>query len=145
MDHHLKKLRENGLKLTPRRRAVIELFESRGTRMGPAEVHRELRRTMKTIGVPTVYRILDELEAIGVLIRMRVEDGRLYYALCRSTARHHHHFVCSRCQRVEEVEYCSFPALAEHLQERLGCRCHHLTMYIEGVCAACLQQERSTS
>lgn len=142
MDSHLGKLKAHGLKLTSRRRAVIALFAAAGRRLAPADVHRSLRRTLPSLGLPTVYRILEELEDAGVLIRLRDDDRRLHYALCRSAARHHHHFVCRVCQRVEEVEYCAFPEVAAHLQAALGASCHSLSMQIEGTCAACRRMKR---
>ncbi|HNX98255.1 MAG TPA: Fur family transcriptional regulator [Candidatus Aminicenantes bacterium] len=130
-------LHEHGLKRTPRRLAVIRLFQEQNRRLDALEVHRLLSPVLPKLGLPTVYRILEELREIGLLVRVQGEDQRLHYSLCRSSVRHHHHFVCRRCLKVEEVEYCTFREIRTYIERELNCSCERLTMQIEGLCATC--------
>ena len=43
MEAHLQTLRNNKLKITPRRKAAISLFEDSGVCMGPYEVYKKLK------------------------------------------------------------------------------------------------------
>jgi len=138
-------LHEHGLKRTPRRLAVIRLFQEQNRRLDAPEVHRLLSPSLPRLGLPTVYRILEELREIGLLVRVTDEDRRLHYTMCRSTQRHHHHFVCRRCLKVEEVEYCTFREIRAYIERELNCSCERLTMQIEGLCAACRGAEATSA
>ncbi len=58
-----------GLKLknTPRRRAVLECLASATTYVSPDEVWQALQGRFSRLGLPTVYRIMEELAAGGLI------------------------------------------------------------------------------
>ena len=131
-------LREGRLKVTPKRRAVIDLFLRRRACLGPAGIWRSLKPGFKSLGLPSVYRILEELRGCGILDRVERRDGQLSYALCTSRdAGHHHHFVCRKCERVEEVDFCNFRDMAGFIEEQLGCKTESHSLRVEGLCKRC--------
>ena len=138
MEEYIRTMREKGLKATPKRRAVIELFLKGGRSLSPAEVYQSLIRKIRPLGVPTVYRILEDLREAGILIRIPSEERLVCYSLCRMPDRHHHHFICRKCRRVEEVEYCNFEEISRLVEERLKCRAETHFLQIEGLCSRCL-------
>jgi Fe2+ or Zn2+ uptake regulation protein len=69
MDSHIARLKEYRLKITPKRKAILRLFLSKGRHMEPYEVYKALRRKLPTIGLPTVYRILSEFKEFQRLSR----------------------------------------------------------------------------
>jgi Fe2+ or Zn2+ uptake regulation protein len=137
MNAYLNILKEHALKVTPKRKAVIGLFLKGGRRMGPQEVHRQLSKKAGTLGLPTVYRILEELKELGILVRVVSHDRKLYYSLCACPDEHHHHFICRKCKRIEEVDGCSFSETARAIEKKLNCRIEEHLLQIEGLCAAC--------
>jgi Fe2+ or Zn2+ uptake regulation protein len=137
MNAYLDILRKNALKITPKRKAVICLFLKSGQRMGPQEVHQRLSKKAGTLGLPTIYRILEELKELGILERVVSNDRKLYYSLCVCPDEHHHHFICRKCKRIEEVAGCSFSATARAIEKKLNCRIEEHLLQIEGLCAAC--------
>ena len=137
MQSYLSLLKQNGLKITPKRRAVIDLFLKCNKRMGPHEVYQELRKNITPLGLPTVYRILEELKNIGVLIQIPSDDRQLHYMLCKMPDEHHHHFVCRGCRRVEEVEYCNFGAVSKFIEKNLNGKVEQHFLHIEGLCSKC--------
>ncbi len=134
----IKTLKDKGLKNTPRRSAVIGLFVKAGRRMGPLEVHRRISGQVPTLGLPTVYRILEELYEAGILLRVTADDRRLYYTLNAGVNEHRHYFVCRRCKRVEEVTGCRFAEVSRDIEKKLGCRVEGHLFQLEGLCARCL-------
>ncbi len=137
MKYYLDVLKQNGLKITPKRRAVIDLFLKNNRRMGPREVYQKLRKDIAPLGLPTVYRILEQLKNIGVLMQIPSEDRQLYYVLCKMPDGHHHHFVCRGCRRVEEVEYCNFGAVSKFIEKNLNGKVEQHFLQIEGLCSKC--------
>lgn len=140
---YIKMLREADLKVTPKRKAIIMFFLKNERYFTPEEVWLALKKRFGHLGFPTIYRNLKELENIGILVRINRPDQRLYYAICHlGKKRAHHHFVCQRCGRVSEVEFCNFEDIARDIEEKLGCRIISHFMQIEGLCSKCKQDEQ---
>lgn len=133
-------LRDSGLKKTPRRMAVARHMLDSGRAATPNQVWSVLRPRLGLLGLPSVYRILEELTEAGLLTRVsRPEaESELCYAACAADpARHHHHMVCTGCGRVEPVD-CSFPREEiVRIRRRTGFKVTGHTMQVEGICPAC--------
>ena len=134
---YLGALKSRSLKATPRRKSVIELFLNERRYLGPYEIRDMLRGKFDRIGLPSVYRILEELEGAGILIRIGHEDRRLYYSLCRHPHTDHHHFICRRCKKVEEVDFCNFREVSRFIEKKLHGEVQRHFLHIEGLCSEC--------
>jgi Fur family ferric uptake transcriptional regulator len=94
-------LKTAGLKATVPRLKIINLFETSKVRHLTAEdVYRQLSGEGLDIGLATVYRVLTQFEAAGLLIRHHFESGKAVFEL--NEGHHHDHLVCIQCGRVEE-------------------------------------------
>lgn len=134
---YLKKLKEACFKITPRRKAVIELFLEEGRYLGPYEVRDGLKERFIKLGLPSVYRILEELKEAGVLVKIEHKNRQLYYSLCKKDCLDHHHFICRKCNKVEEVEFCNFHEVSRFIQNKLHGRVEQHVLQIEGLCSTC--------
>ena len=137
MDRYLQVLRGNLMKITPRRKAVINLFLKNNTRMKPCDVYKNLRKKLPKIGLPTIYRILVELKNIGILVQVLSEERQLYYSLCSMPDEHHHHFICTKCKKTEEVDYCNFDEISRLIEKNLKCKVESHLLQIKGLCTQC--------
>lgn len=134
MAHHFDALlRDLNLKITPKRRAILDLLADEGGYATPEELWRKLKLRFSRIGLPTVYRNLDELAAGGVLTTILHPDRKLYYYYCDNRS-HHHHFVCLSCRRVEDVEFCG---LAE-IERRVEGKVVSHVLQVNGYCRDCM-------
>ncbi|OIO34635.1 MAG: hypothetical protein AUJ70_00645 [Candidatus Omnitrophica bacterium CG1_02_40_15] len=137
IDVYLKKLKEDGFKITPKRKATIELFSKKKSYLSPQEVLEKLGNHFPGISSSTVYRILEELQDTGILIKIEHEDRQLYYFLCRMPDQHHHHFICRKCRRIEEVELCNLKELERFISKNLNCKVENHSVRLEGLCSHC--------
>ncbi len=137
METSLQVLKDSKLKITPRRKAVIRLFEESGVCMGAYDVYEKLENKLPTLGLPTVYRILEELSSAGILVRAVSEDRQLRYMFCGNSHEHHHHFTCRKCKRVEEVDFCDFDKVAKFIEKNLNAKVEAHQLQIEGLCSRC--------
>ncbi len=133
MEHYLKKLKFKGLKLTPRRKAIVELFLDRNCHLTPDEVWKELQKKFNKCGLPSVYRNLESLLECGILTRVQLFDGKKHYGLCTSQLHHHHHIVCLKCGKVEEVKDCALI----NKKEIKGYQVVSHFMQVNGICDSC--------
>ena len=133
MEQYLEKLKTKGFKLTPRRKAIIELFLNGNCHLTPEEVWGDLQKQFDKCGFPGVYRNLESLAECGILIRIQQFDRKKHYGLCRSNEEHHHHIVCLKCGKVEEINDC---ALVDKKKIK-GYRVISHFMQVNGICADC--------
>ncbi len=137
-NHYIKMLQKANLKVTPKRKAIIWFFLQNRKYFTPWEIWIALKGKFKHLGFPTIYRNLKELESIGVLTRISRPNQKLYYALCPlGRKKEHHHFVCERCGRVKEVEFCNFKEIAKDIEKELDCKITSHFIQIGGVCSEC--------
>ncbi len=137
MEPYIQVLKTNRLKITPRRKAIIDILMSSGVRLGPYDVYGKLKKKLPTIGLPTVYRILAELKDVGILVQSISEERQLRYALCTLPDAHHHHFICRKCSKIEEVEFCNFKGVSRFIEKKLNVKVEAHQLQIEGLCSEC--------
>src|SRR5690349_24653958 len=96
-----KELRDAGLKVTLPRLKILEMLEHSATRhLSAEEIYRQLLDQGEDIGLATVYRVLTQFEAAGLVMRHHFEGGHAVFEMQHGT--HHDHIVCMRCGRVDE-------------------------------------------
>lgn len=94
-------IRKAGLKVTLPRLKILELLEKHADQHVSAEdVYKLLLENKEEIGLATVYRVLTQFEAAGLVVRHNFEGGHSVFELNRGE--HHDHLVCMKCGRVEE-------------------------------------------
>jgi len=129
-------LKKVGLKVTLPRMKILEFLEVSDVRHQSAEdIYRALLDEGEEIGLATVYRVLTQFEAAGLVERHHFESGQAVFEL--SEKGHHDHIVCVSCGKVEE--FCD--ELIEKRQREVAVEKgydvtdHSLTLY--GKCTDC--------
>lgn len=142
MRDHSSILRTLSLKSTPKRLAVLEILAEEDTYISPEEIWRSLKERFSRIGLPTVYRILEELADGGVISKVIHPNRQLYYYFCRNR-QHHHHFICLSCRKVADVEACGLERIEEQVRERMGGTVLSHILQVNGLCSACVERQES--
>lgn len=131
-----KDLRKVGLKVTLPRMKILEILESRSEEHLSAEdVYRGLMDSGEDIGLATVYRVLTQFEAAGIVARHNFEGNQAVFELNHGT--HHDHMVCVECGGIVEfvdevIEERQVRVAGEHDFELTD---HSLILY--GRCSNC--------
>ena len=136
---HALALKKAGMKATPKRLAILEMLDGSSAYASPEELWRGLRDRFDSLGLPTVYRNLEELAASGVISKVIHPNRQLYYYFCRNSE-HHHHFVCLTCRKVEDVPSCGIEALEREVSLRNGGRVLSHILQLNGLCGACAKE-----
>lgn len=90
-------LEDRGYRITPSRRAVVDLLEQKHEGFTAEALSEEL----PSVSRATVYRTIKVLLEAGAVCKLAAIDGSIVYSVSR-TGRHHHHYVCVKCGAVEE-------------------------------------------
>jgi Fur family transcriptional regulator, ferric uptake regulator len=129
------RLSEAGVRPTRQRLLVLETLAAEPHDATAQEIHGRLRQADERIGLATVYRALAVLKRGGVVDELSHRAGESCYRLC--TPGHHHHLVCSRCHRVEELEGCDIDAWVTQASRAHGFKPASHVVEVVGVCAEC--------
>jgi Fur family ferric uptake transcriptional regulator len=129
----LRRLEDEGLRLTGRRELVVHTIADKPGSFTPEALVDELRP--HGIGRATVYRALDLLERLGVLTRVHLGTCHAF-TVCDEG--HHHHLLCSTCDAVVPVDATAIESEIQKLAARLQFRVDTHTLEFAGRCASCL-------
>lgn len=118
------------------RLAVIELLGRQQCTMSAAEIESALQAGGRSVGRASVYRILDELEEVGVLTRVELGRGQAGYEPVRPE-HHHHHLVCDRCGKVQPFDDTALEQAIDGLSERVDFEVTGHEVVLRGRCPDC--------
>jgi Fur family ferric uptake transcriptional regulator len=94
-------LRKAGLKVTLPRIKILDILGVAEPRhMSAEDIYRRLLETHEDIGLATVYRVLTQFEAAGLVSRHHFEGATAVFEL--NQGEHHDHIVCMDCGKVKE-------------------------------------------
>ncbi|MFC1589247.1 ferric iron uptake transcriptional regulator [Pseudomonadota bacterium] len=129
-------LKKAGLKITLPRMKILEFLEASKVRHQSAEeIYRALLEEGEEVGLATVYRVLTQFEAAGLVIRHHFEGGQAVFELSRSG--HHDHIVCVACGKVEEFFDETIEAQQDKIAESKGYEVTDHSMTLYGRCSDC--------
>lgn len=124
-------LRKVGLKVTHPRTRIFSILETASPRHMTAEdIYRQLKDMDEDIGLATVYRVLTQFEAAGLVLKHNFEGGQAVFELDRGE--HHDHMVDIDSGKVIEF---SSPEI-ERLQHEIAAahgyviKDHSLVLYV---------------
>lgn len=132
------RLRDNSYKLTPQRQTILKIFlENADRHLSAEDTYMLVKNDYPEIGIATVYRTLDILAELGVLLKNDFGDGRSRYEFSRKDEHHHHHLICIHCGNVSEFDDDLLESLEAIIQKRNGFKVvdHDLKFY--GYCTNC--------
>lgn len=124
-------LKKAGLKVTLPRLKVLGLLEDAvNHHMSAEDVYKALLESGDDVGLATVYRVLTQFEAAGLVLRHNFEGGHAVFEL--ATDDHHDHMVDTESGKVIEffdqmIEERQHEIAAEHGYELVD---HNLTLYV---------------
>ena len=128
------RLREEGLKVTPQRIAIIKHLDGNTVHPAVDDIYREVSRDFPTLSLATVYNTLDTLERIGEVRAICADPNRKHYDPNTSL---HHHAICSRCNAIRDVtaDYSTALKLPAEVAEVFAVE--EAFAYFRGVCEGC--------
>jgi len=131
------RLHEQGLRLTPQRRLVLDAVEQL-RHATPEAVYAQVRRTEPGLNPSTVYRTLELLERLGLVRHTHLGAGPATYHAGDDAG--HLHLVCESCGRVTEADVALADTLVGSLRAAHGFEPDVEHMAISGRCADCARR-----
>ena len=135
------KLYERGYKMTPQRKEILQIFVDHPEHLSAEDVYGLLREKESEIGLATVYRALDLLSNLGILVQIDFGDGCARYELNTAdpNVHHHHHLICRKCKKVIEFDEDLLDELEEVISRKSGFQILNHEVKFFGYCKDCQQ------
>jgi Fur family transcriptional regulator, ferric uptake regulator len=130
-------LRNAGLKVTLPRVKILQILENQATdrHLTAEQVYKILLSEDEEIGLATVYRVLTQFEAAGLVTRHHFEGGNSIFEL--SDGDHHDHIMCIKCGKVDEFTDNIIEVQQKKIADRLGYELTAHGLYLYGYCPEC--------
>lgn len=126
-------LKKAGLKATLPRLKILRILEAAAEHHLTAEdVYKQLLSAGEDVGLATVYRVLTQFEAAGMVLRHNFEGGRAVFEINHGD--HHDHMVCLECGRVFEFVDDAIEERQKRVAQKAGFLVDAHQLYMYGVC-----------
>lgn len=125
-------LRKAGLKVTLPRVKIMQILDTCEQRhMSAEDVYKALMEAGDDVGLATVYRVLTQFEAAGLVIRHNFDGGHAVFEL--DDGEHHDHIVCVDSGEVFEFYDDKIERRQKEIVEEMGYELvdHNLVLYVK--------------
>ncbi len=130
-------LKTAGLKVTIPRLKILEILEKQTEErhLSAEKVYKILLSENEDIGLATVYRVLTQFEAAGLVTRHHFEGGNSVFELAKE--QHHDHILCLKCGKVSEFTDDIIEQRQKEIAKQLGFELTEHALYLYGICPDC--------
>jgi Fur family ferric uptake transcriptional regulator len=130
-------LRNAGLKVTLPRVKILKILEKQVNErhLTAEKVYKILLSENEEVGLATVYRVLTQFEAAGLVTRHHFEGGNSVFEL--DTGSHHDHILCMKCGKVDEFTDEIIETRQKEIALKLGYELTDHGLYLYGFCPEC--------
>ena len=117
-------LRENGLKVTSQRVAILEVLQERpGQHLTVEEIYDLVRKQYPETGLATVYRTVQLLSELNLIDRLSLDGGYARYEIGKAregSGHRHHHLICLNCGALTSFEGDLLETLESNIEDSCG-------------------------
>lgn len=91
---------------TKQKSAIRNVIEQAERPLSPEEILHEAREIIPGLGQATVYRALNAMQAEQLIVPVDIPGHPSCFE--KAGLKHHHHFACTSCGKVFELQGCSY-------------------------------------
>ena len=128
-------LQSNGYRLTRPRQAVVEILAESQFVLDPTQVFLEARLNYPSIGLVTVYRTIEKLEELSLVLRVHQPSG--CHSFIAAPTGHQHLMICSKCSRAEYFSGDNLTQLISQIGQEHGFSVQDHWLELFGLCTIC--------
>ena len=136
-------MRERGFRVTPQRQLILDAICASGGHTTPEQIYERVHATTPALNRATVYRSLDFLCEMRLVVAVRIGD-QTYYEIAGQTP--HHHLICRTCGKIERIGHDKVKAFFTQIKHDhdFAIDMDHLGLF--GLCPECRRKaEREQS
>jgi Fe2+ or Zn2+ uptake regulation protein len=126
-------------RVTVAKRTVAEVLVAAPGHLTAEEITQEVQSRQPEVSPSTVYRILEEFEALQIVVHAHLDQHAAVFHLAGAV---HGHLSCDECGATFEVPAAHFDALSKDLMRNFGFMLDRHHMAVTGRCEYCQANRR---
>ncbi len=134
-------LKQNGLKVTTQRIAILEVLSNRPDEHLTAEdIYDCVKNMYPDIGLATVYRTIQVLSELKLIDKLNLNDGFVRYEIGKGSkedCHHHHHLICVNCGQVFTFQDDLLENLEQKIEATMDFQVLNHEVKLFGICSTC--------
>ncbi len=131
----LSKLKENGMRLTAQRQAIVDILLASERALDAVEVYDLTRHNYPSLGIVTVYRTMECLEHLGLLQKVHLTTGCNKFVKLKEG--HQHLLICTNCGRAIYFEGLNFENEFTQIAQNNSFLLQEHWIQLNGLCPHC--------
>jgi Fur family ferric uptake transcriptional regulator len=132
-------MRERGYRVTPQRQLILDAICAAGGHTTFDEIYARVQRTTSAVNRATVYRALDFLCKLRLVVGADLGGGHMVYEIAGDTP--HHHLVCRACGQQQEVSHKTIKGMFTRLEREHQFHVDLNHVALTGLCCTCYEAE----
>ncbi|MBK8023837.1 MAG: transcriptional repressor [Chloroflexi bacterium] len=124
-----------GHRVTPQRLLILDAVCAANGHTTLGAVYARVRRIDSSIDRSTLYRTLRLFVELGLVVSADTGDGETYYEIAKP--QRHHHLVCRRCGREQEIDDALLEGMFDQIFRQHGFRADSDHLVLFGLCSDC--------
>jgi Fur family ferric uptake transcriptional regulator len=136
-DWATERLARSGHRRGGARRELIELLAEQRCALSALEIEDCLAAGQRRVSRASIYRILEQLEEVGIVQRVEVGNGIARYEPVGGGTDHHHHLVCDRCGSLEPFTDEALEQAVHRAAQRVPLQVSEHEIVLHGTCREC--------
>ncbi len=133
----LSSLQDKGARITRFRKEIVKIFSSFSVPFSVNQLSEYLSKKKIMVDRATIYREVKYLLRNGYIIEVYIYPNEICYE--SSEYKHHHHLVCNKCGKIDNVTNCIDSELEERIYKKRGFKVKKHILEFYGTCAKCLK------
>ncbi|MEO9181039.1 MAG: transcriptional repressor [Acidimicrobiales bacterium] len=142
VDEIVSAVRGAAKRVTVAKRTVAAVLVSATGHLTADEITQEVQKRQPDVSPSTVYRILEEFEALQIVVHAHLDQHAAVYHLAGAL---HGHLTCEMCGETVEIPAAHFDALSKDLQKTFGFLLDRHHVAVTGTCDFCQHARLSQS
>jgi Fur family peroxide stress response transcriptional regulator len=126
-------MRNKGFRVTPQRVAIVEYVMNTDSHPSAEEIYKLIKKKYPMVSLATVYKTLELLTEMGVVLELSFVDGARYDANIAK----HVNVVCMNCGRIEDIGDESLAELESRIAKRSRYKINSARYELYGYCGEC--------
>lgn len=127
-------MRARGFRVTPQRQLILDaICEGKG-HTTPEAIYARVRSKAPAVNRATVYRTLDFLCELRMVVAIRIGDQTFYEI---AGDKPHHHLICRKCERMIQIDHATLESFVETIEQKHGFKIDMDHLGLFGLCEQC--------
>jgi Fur family peroxide stress response transcriptional regulator len=135
----IKKLKDNGHKLTPQRLAIVRILASSEGHPSVEDIHDRIRHDFPTMSLATVYRNIILIKSLGEVLELGFPDGSNRYDGNKPTP--HPHVICIKCKKIVDPDLNSLDEMQKEVALATDFEILNHRLDFFGICSDCIAEK----